>query len=279
MSCEINKSANFGATKTGLTTVGYCLLNSKGAIAQERTDIGVLEVGEGTGVYSAMICFPPQFRGTILWDTGEPFPVYAAEDYNYYDNNEVVLDQIRSIFDQLSFLRGIQAGRWSLKKETAEMTYYDEAGENVIASYVMLDSGGKPSLDEVFDRIVVKMNAPSYPQQITDPPSDPAPYYRLVKVSEDAASGAISYAVETNRLVRKLYWTVEQSNEEISLLSMMTEKIPIASGQIPIVEGSGVFTFNVVDMGTFSVKLRIRPDEEAVAVHSLIVARDIESDN
>ena len=272
--------ANFGSTKSGLLDVGYCLLNTKGAIVRDRTCESVIEVGEGTGIYSARICFPHQFRGTILWDTGEENPVYAAEDFNYYDNNEVVLDQVKSIFDQLTFLRGIQAGRWSLKKETSEMTYYDETGERVIASYVMLDSNGKPSLDEVFDRIVVKMNATSYPPEITDPPEDENPYYRLVKVSGEETPGrSVTYAVETNRLVKKLYWTVESAPEDANLLLLASvEMYPVASGQTILVEGSGVFTFQAPESGTFSVNLRHGAMlGEVVASHRLVVRSKEES--
>jgi hypothetical protein len=104
MPCEVNRTVNFGTTKSGLKHVGYHLLNTKGAIVRTRTEVGVHEVGEGTGIYAAMVCFPDQFRGTVLWDTGQARPSYAAEEYNYYDNNDVMLEQMKYVFNQLSFL-------------------------------------------------------------------------------------------------------------------------------------------------------------------------------
>jgi len=279
MPCEVNRTVNFGTTKSGLRHVGYCLLNTKGAIVHARTERGVHEVGEGTGIYAAMVCFPDQFRGTVLWDTGQARPSYAAEEYNYYDNNDVMLEQMKYVFSQLSFLRGLQAGRWALKKETAEMTFYDETGENMLVSYAMMDSNGKPSLEEVFDRVVNEINAPEYPPPITDPPTDNPPNYELSPSDTNPKEGdVVNFSVATNRLVNKLYWTLEPvasaaSAGDFRLLSAVNN-----SGIVPLVSGTGTFTLALADDlltegdETFIVNLRLGgPDGDIVATSTITV--------
>jgi len=281
MPCEVNRTVNFGTTKSGLRHVGYCLLNTKGAIVHARTERGVHEVGEGTGIYAAMVCFPDQFRGTVLWDTGQARPSYAAEEYNYYDNNDVMLEQMKYVFSQLSFLRGLQAGRWALKKETAEMTFYDETGENMLVSYAMMDSNGKPSLEEVFDRVVNEINAPEYPPPITDPPTDNPPNYELSPSDTNPKEGdVVNFSVATNRLVNKLYWTLEPvasaaSAGDFRLLSTVNN-----SGIVPLDSGTGTFTLALADDlitegdETFTVNLRYGAADGEIVATSTITVKD-----
>jgi len=281
MPCEVNRTVNFGTTKSGLRHVGYCLLNTKGAIIRPRSELGVHEVGEGTGIYSAMVCFPDQFRGTVLWDTGENNPAFAAEEYNYYDNNSVMLEQMKYVFDQLSFLRGLQAGRWALKKETAEMIFYDETGENMLVSYSMTDSKGEPSLEEVFDRVVNEINAPEYPPLITAPPPDNPPSYMLSPSSTSPKEGdVVSFSVATNRLVSKLYWTLEPITSSAlsgspNLLSSIDN-----SGIVPLDSGTGTFTLALADDlladgdETLTVNLRYGGADGEIVATSTITVKD-----
>ena len=281
MPCEVNRTVNFGTTKSGLRHVGYCLLNTKGAIVHTRTERGVHEVGEGTGIYAAMVCFPDQFRGTVLWDTGQARPSYAAEEYNYYDNNDVMLEQMKYVFSQLSFLRGLQAGRWALKKETAEMTFYDESGENMLVSYAMMDSNGKPSLEEVFDRVVNEINAPEYPPPITDPPPDNPPNYALSPSDTNPKEGdVVNFSVATNRLVNRLYWTLEPvasaaPASDFRLLSTVNN-----SGIVPLDSGTGTFTLALADDlltegdETFIVNLRYGGADGEIVATSTITVKD-----
>jgi hypothetical protein len=281
MPCEVNRTVNFGTTKSGLRHVGYCLLNTKGAIVHTRTERGVHEVGEGTGIYAAMICFPDQFRGTVLWDTGQARPSYAAEEYNYYDNNDVMLEQMKYVFNQLGFIRGLQAGRWALKKETAEMTFYDETGENMLVSYAMMDSNGNPSLEEVFDRVVNEINAPEYPPPITDPPPDNPPNYALSPSDTNPKEGdVVNFSVATNRLVNKLYWTLEPvasaaSAGDFRLLSAVNN-----SGIVPLDNGTGTFTLALADDlltegdETFIVNLRYGGADGEIVATSTITVKD-----
>lgn len=86
---QIVKLVNFGRSRSGLTTVGYTILNSAGSIVTPRTTAGVYEVSGSTGIYGALATFSASFVGTIAWDSGQQGTrnVYAAEHYNYLENN------------------------------------------------------------------------------------------------------------------------------------------------------------------------------------------------
>lgn len=78
------KTVNFGTDGTGLTTVGYILINDDGTENQARTATGVFETKINSGVYASYIDFDQKWNGIVLWDTGElDEPVYASEEYNY----------------------------------------------------------------------------------------------------------------------------------------------------------------------------------------------------
>jgi hypothetical protein len=68
------KTAKFGPTHSGLTTVGYVLRDGNGNVFASRTTGGVTEIldgnGNGTGNYQALITLPDLFAGTLTWDTG-----------------------------------------------------------------------------------------------------------------------------------------------------------------------------------------------------------------
>lgn len=86
MSVILIKLVNFGASKSGLSTVGYTLLNTDETTKQARTTTGVYEVGINTGIYACNVIFDDDWNGSILWDSGEVTPVYAAEQYNHQEN-------------------------------------------------------------------------------------------------------------------------------------------------------------------------------------------------
>jgi hypothetical protein len=50
MSSELIKTVNFGSTKSGLTRVGYQLINAYGTVSFERTETGVYETAAGSGI-------------------------------------------------------------------------------------------------------------------------------------------------------------------------------------------------------------------------------------
>ena len=87
MSVSLVKLADFGVGSTGLSTVGYTIFNSAGGVQTSRTTTGVYELTAGSGIYAAVVSFPENFQGSILWDNGQTNILYAAEQYNYLENN------------------------------------------------------------------------------------------------------------------------------------------------------------------------------------------------
>ena len=79
---SIAKSVNMGAIKGGLSTVGYVLKNSNGTVYAARTTSGVVELVTGKGIYGALIGFPDNWSGFIIWDTGDASPYYSIQDYD-----------------------------------------------------------------------------------------------------------------------------------------------------------------------------------------------------
>lgn len=174
MFSEFLKTVSFGSNKSGLVgSVGVRLLNTRGTTTSARTSVGIYETFPNSGIYASLITFPDKFRGVIMWDTGEASPKYASEEYNYTENNSVILDKMKLLFNQVSYIRGLQAGRWQLNKQTSEMTFYDEGGINILLKYIMKDENGNPSIDSVFDRIITFSNAPVPLTEITEPDPDP----------------------------------------------------------------------------------------------------------
>lgn len=78
-----SRSVNFGARNTGLSTVGYTLYNPDRTVNRARSKDDVAELIVGTGIYSANISFPQEFKGHLIWDTGEATPTYAAENVDF----------------------------------------------------------------------------------------------------------------------------------------------------------------------------------------------------
>jgi len=78
------KTVNFGIDCTGLTTVGYNLINDDGTENQGRITTGVFETKTNSGIYASYIDFDQEWNGIVLWDTGEEDElIYASEEYNY----------------------------------------------------------------------------------------------------------------------------------------------------------------------------------------------------
>lgn len=167
MSSSLVKTVNFGSTKAGLTpSVGYRLIDAAGLVTQERQQVGIYETFAGTGIYATSIIFPDDFTGTILWDIEGNRPVYAAEEFNNSINGTgvsqqvadvtmqvgIVTDQVSDLADEIRFIRGMTAGRWTLDSKDSTMTFYDESGRNALVTYEMLDAQGSPSLESVYDR-------------------------------------------------------------------------------------------------------------------------------
>jgi len=139
VSISLVRNVNFGRSKRGLNTVGYTLVNSVGSITAPRQTAGVHEVGTETGIYAALITFPTNFHGSILWDTGGPNPVHASENYSPLE-------------EQTQFSYDISGGRWILDSNTNQMIFYTADNVTEIARFNMKDQDNNPSVESVFSR-------------------------------------------------------------------------------------------------------------------------------
>lgn len=176
MPCEQVKTVNFGATKAGLeSSVGYRIINTVGTVVVDRTSVGVYETFPGTGIYAKLITFPDDFRGSILWDTGEATPVYAIEEYNYTENTNKIMWRMEDLITQVKFIRGMTAGRWCLDEETASMSFYSDEDGSLLVKYNLFDEKNKPSIERVFERIIDNHNMPNNVAPLSLPPPDPDP--------------------------------------------------------------------------------------------------------
>ena len=92
---------NFGASNASLSTVGYRILNSDLTTQTARTTSGVTEVISACGIYRATVTHPANFRGVLLWDTGEATPQYAGESLNPLDGDNLV-DDFRTLLRSLN---------------------------------------------------------------------------------------------------------------------------------------------------------------------------------
>ena len=140
MAITLVKNVNFGRSQRGLTTVGYTLVGSTGAVASPRTASGVYEVGTLTGIYAAQVTFPTGFHGSILWDTGGAEPKYASEEYS-------------PIEEQTQFNYDISGGRWKIANNI--MIFYKEDNVTEITRFNLLDDTGSPTMDDVHERVKV----------------------------------------------------------------------------------------------------------------------------
>jgi len=140
VSIKLLKQVNFGESQAGVATVGFTLLDAEGVVDVPRSTTGVHEVGTNTGIFAAQVTFDTQFSGSILWDTGGASPVYAAEQYNPTAEN-------------IEFIKDIEGGRWTINGTTNKMTFYKSDNTTVVAEFDLQDSGGAPSVSEVFTRL------------------------------------------------------------------------------------------------------------------------------
>lgn len=102
MALALPKTCSMGSSKTGLVgTIGVTLLNPDGTTHTARATAGIYEIGGGC--YGKEIVFPDDWLGSIKWDTGGGSPVYAVEEYAYYENNPTIDTKV----DDLHKLQGL----------------------------------------------------------------------------------------------------------------------------------------------------------------------------
>jgi hypothetical protein len=64
-------AVNFLPSRTGLSTVGYTVLDQNGGVLVPRTTGAVVEVVAGSGMYRTSRLFTEAIQGFVLWDTGQ----------------------------------------------------------------------------------------------------------------------------------------------------------------------------------------------------------------
>ena len=176
MSLQQLRSANLGKTKAGLTGssgVGYAIINTDGSVNQARTTTGVYELTASSGIYAAFVAFPNSFRGSILWDSGEPIATIAmaAEQFNVEENNpnvDVILGVVQGITGSIThisstidlvdtniqFLRDMESGRWKVTTGN-QMIFYKPDNVTEIARFNLFDINGAATNDAVTERTKV----------------------------------------------------------------------------------------------------------------------------
>ncbi|MHA2020925.1 MAG: hypothetical protein ACW96N_04370 [Candidatus Thorarchaeota archaeon] len=182
------RTSNLGKSRTGLAgTVGYVVLDEVGTIVTARTTAGIFELTSGSGMYGAHISFPDDFKGSVVWDSGETPSnklVFANEEYNYQSNNpnvdltlsasydisgsvESIASEVTEISSSLAivsgavgeihcnveFIKDIEGGRWKINTSTNQMIFFKNDNSTEIARFNLFDSGSNPTSECVFERV------------------------------------------------------------------------------------------------------------------------------
>ncbi len=135
---KVLQTANLGKSLSGISgSIRYQLFDTLGNATNSATNTGIYEIGTATGLYGVELSLSTQFSGSIVWSVNGNTSVYATE--------EVKTDQ--------KITRYTQTGRWQVDSETNQMIFYQDDNTTVIARYNLFDSGGTPSVTEVFDRV------------------------------------------------------------------------------------------------------------------------------
>ena len=135
MSLTLVKIANFGKSKGGLADVGYVTYTA-GGTASARTG-SVSEIGTNTGIYGCNITFADGWKGTILWDSGEGTPVYAAEEYQdlldtaFVDGDTLTTNGLK---ERLRMLGWLVRNRMVVANDNGNLVLYEDDGTTVAFS-------------------------------------------------------------------------------------------------------------------------------------------------
>ena len=136
---KLVKTVNFGS---GLGSrrdhVFYKTFDTLGTGSVDRTNIGVYELGSGTGIYGAQLSLAQEFSGSIIWEvTGSNSNVVFASD-------EIELD--------IRVVRHMTDGQWEIDAATKEMIFYQKDNTTEFARFDLFDRNDSASFEEVFKR-------------------------------------------------------------------------------------------------------------------------------
>lgn len=172
------RSVEFGKFRsavTGSSGVNYALLDINGTVVFGPTTSGVYELTSGSGCYAADISFPDGFHGSILWEcpsitaqyNGDSFFLtasFATEQYNVEENDPKVGDtwnMVNHMTGSLEALYDQQFGRWKIVNN--QMLFYAPDNVTLLATFNLLDQNGQPTMDAVFERVLVPPVNPNPP--------------------------------------------------------------------------------------------------------------------
>lgn len=127
---------NFGAAKSGLSTVGYTIYNTDGTIKSARSTSSVVEIGTSTGIYAANISIDTGSDYIVLWDTGDANIRYATEEYR---------TQLNTIQEETDIIRLI----WNTLRNQAD--FYTRLLDKVDRLKIIIDKVDK--LKAIIDKV------------------------------------------------------------------------------------------------------------------------------
>jgi hypothetical protein len=157
---------------TGSSGVNYTLLDTLGNNIFGPSFSDVYELASGSGCYAADITFPDGFHGSVLWEcppftgsTGYIFAEsFATEQYNVEENDPKVADtwtMINHMTGSIEALYDSQFGRWQIVNN--QMLFFAPDNTTLLATFNLFDAAGQPTMDAVFQRVLVPPVNPNPP--------------------------------------------------------------------------------------------------------------------
>ena len=137
---KLVKTVNFGKGMSSRRAhVFYQVFDTLGTGSIARTNSGVYELGDGSGIYGAQLNLAQSFSGSIVWQvTGSNSNVVFASD-------EIELDS--------RLTRHFTVGQWEIETDTKEMVFYQDDNVTEVGRFTLKDRTGANSFDSVFKRI------------------------------------------------------------------------------------------------------------------------------
>jgi len=146
-SIKIIQTSNFGkALGSKLSDTSFDLYDTLGNLydASNYTHSNVYEMPPGSGIYGSELNINTLFSGSIVWKVEK---VPSSADF-VYATEEVKIDQ--------KMARYIHTGDWVIDENTKQMVFYADDGNTEIARYDLKDRDSVGSIDEIFERILVR---------------------------------------------------------------------------------------------------------------------------
>lgn len=167
MAYQLNMVVDFGDVYSGVSGVGYRLIDYTGATVTARTTGSIINVNKGA--YSSLVSIPDGFKGVIVWDV---FPTALASGYAVESINPQTGEYIGTMYPRidvntssriasgasininlnqyipaaqnpgtvgraLQIARAQGRGNWVIDANTNTLTVYDTDGTTVIGIFTL----------------------------------------------------------------------------------------------------------------------------------------------